>query len=715
MFRDKSWKAVYRSETDNILEDFYLPALTDAASYDRAVGFFSASMLSYAAQGVSALVSSGGHMRLVFGGEIEEEDAGAIADGYDLRIMSERVGQFVLKTIDNLAEALTTQRLLALSWLVANGHLDIKLALKRRGMYHEKIGIFRDRNGDALVFQGSANETTAALLPDYNFESINVFPSWRAELAEHYQPYIDGFERLWLNETLNTHVIAFPEAAKERLIKIAARQTRAPAPNIELDLWRRLTEKKSERNPDGEAIPKVPTTYKGTEFRLAPHQRDALNAWKSRDFRGILSMATGSGKTVTAIYGAVKLFEKTRRLFVIVAVPYQALGDQWVEELSTFGIMAIPCYQSIEKWAERLSLAATQFQNGSHQFVACVVVNRTLTSEAFQQRLQRVPGDGLLLIGDECHHHAAAALSAALPKHARFRLGLSATPRHYFDNARTETLFSYYGEISYEYSLERALEEGVLTPYRYHVHLVELTEDETEIYLEVSARIARLAAGADLEDSESLGSTELKMLLFRRARLLGNAANKLDLLEALLDKTQPAPFHLFYCGDGADDEQLDESLSRQVDRVSRMLYERRWKVSHFTSRETSSARQNILDNFRVGMLDGLVAIRCLDEGVDVPDCRVAYILASSRNPKQFIQRRGRILRRAPNKERAIVHDFVVILPDESVSGSSAPLRKLLIGELMRVSEFGRLAENRSDVYGSLKPLLEKYDLHHYFS
>lgn len=714
MFKDKSWKAVYRSEINNLLEDFYLPALREAVSYDRAVGFFSASMLSYAAQGVTALIESGGHMRLVFGGEIDEDDAAAIADGYVLRAVSERVGEVILHTIDNLAEALTTQRLKALSWLVANGHLDIKVALKRRGMYHEKIGIFRDASGDALVFQGSANETTAALLPDFNFESINVFQSWRPELADHFQPYVDGFERLWLNETLNTHVIAFPEAAKERLVKIMTRQSRAPTPSIELDLWRRLTEKNSDRVAGGEGLPKVPTTYKGMTFALAVHQRDALNAWKSRDFRGILAMATGAGKTVTAIYGAVKLFEKTRRLFLLVAVPYQALGDQWVEELAAFGIDAIPCYQSAGMWAERMSHAATHFQSGASQFVACVVVNKTLMSEMFQQRLQRVPGDALLIIGDECHHHAAAGLAISLPTHARFRLGLSATPRHYFDDARTATLVSYYGDVAYDYPLERALREGVLTPYRYYVHFVSLTDDETATYLEISARIARLAAGADLEDSDSLGSEELKLLLFRRARLLGNAANKLTLLERMLDETAPALFHLFYCGDGVEDEPRDEAVSRQVDKVSRVLYEHRWKVAHFTARESASVRRSILDNFRVGVLDGLVAIRCLDEGVDVPDCRVAYILASSRNPKQFIQRRGRILRRAPNKERAIVHDFLVMLPDEALGGDASPLRKLLIGELSRVAEFGRLAENRGEVYATLKPLLDQYDLHHHF-
>jgi len=339
-------------------------------------------------------------------------------------------------------------------------------------------------------------------------------------------------------------------------------------------------------------------------------------------------------------------------------------------------------------------------------------VNKTLTTENIQQRIVRIPGEYMAFIGAECHHHAAAAVSNALPTYARIRLGLSATPKHYFDDARTASLMKFYGQIVYEYDMAQALKDGVLTPYKYYVHFVDLTETETEEYLDLSEKIARAAAGADVEDTDSISSDQLKMLLFKRARLLGNAQNKLVKLQELMASTKPSPFHLFYCGDGIDDEDGD-GLTRQVDKVSRILYDRGWQVAHFTSREDAKVRKSTLDNFRAGLLDGLVAIRCLDEGVDVPDCRTAYILASSRNPKQFIQRRGRILRRAPNKDGAIVHDLLVRLPDGSTPALSIS-RKLLLAELARVAEFGRLSSNRAEVYQSLAPLLNQFDLQHYF-
>jgi superfamily II DNA or RNA helicase len=712
MFKNMSWKGVYRTDTDNLLEDFYLPALSQSIAYDRAVGYFSASMLSFAAQGIAALVENDGRMRLIFGGEIDDIDAKAINEGYDLRNLTEKIGQGFLKTIEDVGHALTTQRLETLSWLIAQGKLDIKIALKRRGMYHEKIGIFTDKNDDRLVFQGSANETTYALLPDFNFESINLFPVWRTELKDHYQPYIDGFERLWLNETKDTCVIDFPEAAREKLIKIMVRQQRSPKVEIELELWKKLNDSKINTDVIEKGLPAVPKTYKGSAFDLVVHQRAALNAWKSQSFNGILAMATGSGKTLTAIYGLVKLFESTKKLFLIIAVPYQALADQWLDELAGFSISAIPCYQSKGEWEERLSEEVNLFEAGAQKFAACVVVNKTLTSDNFQQRIKRISGEHLAFVGDECHHHAAREVSNALPLHARIRLGLSATPKHYFDEARSDLLIKYYGQIVYEYNMEQALKDGVLTPYKYYVHLVELTDIETEEYLELTEKISKVAAGGNFDDTDSIQNDQLKLLLFKRTRLLGNAQNKLLKLQELLSETKPSPYHLFYCGDGIDDDEIS-GLSRQVDKVSRLLYENNWKVSHFTSREDARVRKLTLDNFRIGLLDALVAIRCLDEGVDIPDCRTAYILASSRNPKQFIQRRGRILRRSPNKEFAIVHDLLIKLPDGSTPALNTS-RKLVLAELTRVAEFGRLSSNRAEVYQTLLTLLNQFDLQHHF-
>ncbi|PSH04047.1 MAG: type III restriction endonuclease subunit R [Acidobacteria bacterium] len=707
MLRELKLKAVYRTESDNLLEDFYIPALSTSVRYDRAVGFFSASMLSIAAQGLSAFVQSDGKMRLIFGGELLAEEADAIQTGYNLKSVVQRLGAQFLSQIDNLADALCYRRLEALAWLVANGNLEIKVALKQKGMYHEKIGILTDCRDDSVIFQGSANETTSALLPDFNFESINVFPSWREELRDHFEPYVLGFQQLWDGQSKNTVVIPFPEAVRDRLIKIS-KTISVPSIALEIALQQRLLK------PDDEptaAEPFVPTIFGDAEFRLKDHQLNALNQWRAQGCQGILALATGAGKTITALYGAVRLFQYTHRMFLVIAVPYQNLADQWVREAKSFGIRAIPCYGGATRWTEDLSRAVHLFETYASPFACAVVVNRTLKSEAFQNVLKQLPGESLMFVGDECHHHHSRSMSEALPSQASVRLGLSATPEPYRGGDEADLSVAYYGPIADRYELADALRDGVLTPYEYHVHLIELTAEETEVYEELSAQISRLAASLDSQNEAQ--HQQLDTLLFKRSRLLGSASNKLARLADIMCGRPPEPLTLFYCGDGSvEDEDSGESL-RQVEATCKLLYKNGWRVATFTAQESRKEREQILANFRVGVMDAMVAIRCLDEGIDVPACRTAYILASSRNPRQFIQRRGRILRRSPGKLRAVIHDMVVVIP-EGVCSSFDLEKRLFREELRRVSEFARLAANGADTYRVLEPLLKRYDLLHHF-
>ncbi len=708
MLRELSLKAVYRSDQDNILKDFYIPALSVSVQYDRAVGFFSASMLSYAAQGISAFLQNNGHMRLIIGGEIEPEDEYAIRQGYNLRDVVNRLGQKIISIIDHIDDTLFYRRIEALSWLVASGHLDIKIALRKKGMYHEKIGILTDRNSDRIVFQGAANETVNALLPDFNFESINVFQCWRQEFTEHFMPYIVGFENLWQNRAPNTLVLDFPEAAKEKLVKIAKKAHTPLTSQVELELWNKLTNKDDGKNV--ELLPKIPFLLNGYEFEIKAHQITGLNAWKSNGFRGILAHATGSGKTITSIYGAIKVFEATNKLFLIIAVPYQTLADQWCSILREFNIFPIQCYENTDRWLLKLSEFVSLYAQGALRFVCVVVVNRTLQSKDFQRLIRQVPGEHMLWIGDECHYHGSLGFSNALPSQAKLRLGLSATPEHYLNKSMNDRLQDFYGSIVHTYSLQDAIKEGILSPYFYYIEPVDLTEYEAEKYYELSGKISQLMAQNNEDSIYMSDNSQLNFLLFQRARLLGHATNKINALRNLLRNKKPTPLTLFYCGDGSTEDE-DGTETTQLDLVTKTLYDLGWKCSRFTSHEKREERETLLNHFRIGTIDALVAIRCLDEGIDIPACRTAYILASSRNPKQFVQRRGRILRRSPGKESAEIYDFFVKLP-ENIANNNQYERSLISAELKRVSEFVQLSENPTDSITSLSELLQKYDLTH---
>jgi superfamily II DNA or RNA helicase len=711
VLRQLTLKPVYRSDEDSILADFYVPSLSQSISYDRAVGYFSSSMLSYAAQGIAALIEKQGTMRLIVGGEITQEESDAILNGYDLRAISERVGASFCKTVEQVVEELSYARLQALSWMIAQGSLSVKVALKRQGMYHEKIGIFRDQEGDEIVFQGSANETVNALLPEYNFESINVFPSWQEEFRSHAEPYVAGFERLWANKSKGTVVLEFPEAARDKLIRIAKRISVPPSPHIELATWTSLIKTSSDEVVGG---PATPIVLGGEPFAIKDHQREALQKWRAQDLQGILALATGAGKTITALYAATRLFIANKRLFLVVAVPYTDLADQWLDEAAMFNMQAIGCYDSAASWRDELGKAIQLFNAGVLPFVCAVVVNKTLQGEFFQEALKNIDGNNLMFVGDECHRHRSTKSIESLPPQARYRLGLSATPEQHFANPDAEDpLYKYYGAICARYTLSQALNDKVLTPYDYHLVLVELTGDEMEQYIDLSDQIAKRAAVAGLGDEGSSSDSLLEMLLFKRARLIGAAQNKLPSLSKLLAQKEPTPLTLFYCGDGSVEMPEDGTFIRQVEAVSMLLGESGWRSSRFTSAESKNRRRELLEDFKIANIDALVAIRCLDEGINIPSCHTAYLMASSRNPRQFIQRRGRILRRAPGKLKAVIYDFIVTLPNSAVE-TFAHERKLFGAELNRVAEFAGLCLNYADAYKQVESLLQRYNLIHEF-
>lgn len=719
MLRDVSFKAVYKSDKDNILEDFYFPTLGVAVSYDRAVGFFSASTLSYAGQALSAFIQRGGKIRLILGAFADERDIEAVNRGLNLKEISDKVGVEFLDQVGSVSNELFDHRFEALAWLVAHGRMEIKVALRPQGMYHDKIGIITDSGGDALIFSGSANESAHALLPTHNYESIDVFPSWKPELEPYFKPHRDSFERLWGNRSRGTAVIDVPTAIREKLLTVAARLQQPPDPVREAAIARQLRTNEAERSGP-EPGPRLPATINGVPFDIRPHQREALNEWRIKGaFQGVFDLATGAGKTITAVYAIVQMAKKIPGLTVVIAAPYQNLADQWCDILAEFNILPIRCYASRVEWYDELQRTIHDVEMGATKFSAIVVVNRTLKSDTFQNAVARIPTKQFLWIGDECHHHASASFADFLPSNAAYRIGLSATPEHYIDADRNDRLFRYYGQTVFSYTLKQAIEDKVLTPYNYYPYLVELTTDEANAFIELSDEIASAFA---MEANKSNVGPRLTAILMKRARLVASASNKVSTLVDLLSGQRPAAQTLFYCGDGQVNSQADDYenendaaevafAGRQIEVVSQHLDALGWRLSRFTSREPRSEREAILANFKTGLIDAMVAIKCLDEGIDVPSCSTAYILASSRDPRQFIQRRGRILRRSPGKIIATIYDFIVILPP-SIEDVSGHARKLIKSELLRVAEFSTLAENRSEAYERLRDVLVSYDLEH---
>ena len=696
----------YRSDRHNIGQDFLVPCLAQATTYDRAVGYFTSSALAEASRGLGPFIERGGIMRLIASPYLLPEDAEAMRKGYESRehIVTRALERVLSATMPDPQKASVT----CLAWLIAEGRLDIKIALLERegnvGLYHEKIGILRDDRGDAVVFTGSANESAGGLL--INFESVEVYRSWISGDTDRVDAKIADFENLWSDQTTSLTIMPFPAALRDALIR--QRPRHRPQFDSEGNAILSLPDSPS---PDGAFMPHVPA---GLDIR--PYQDDAISAWFKANLRGTLRMATGTGKTVTALALIAKLAaalkERDRPFFVLVLCPYQNLVEQWAENVEQFGVDPTRCYRGQSYWKDQLSAQITAVLAG-RPFGIAIATYDTFQTDGFQAQLRAIEKH-LLIVADEMHNAGAPGTRNALPPNAPFRLGLSATPERWHDDEGTEALFAYFGPPVFELGLAEAIKIGALTPYQYFPVIVELDIEEMAAYTKLTEQIRKISAGQENTNQSELDGP-LKAMLIKRARILANASGKIPALKQVMDERTETTHNLIYCGDGrmpADAETDNEEELRQISGITRMIgNELKMKVAQYTSETAIDRRRTILEEFGRGRLQAVVAIRCLDEGVDIPETRRAFILASSTNPRQFIQRRGRILRRAPGKIRAELYDFIAIPPFGGLNEADFRTERGLVRrELERIVEFAGIAENGPQAMQKLLDLRKRYGL-----
>ena len=676
--REIPLKYEYRSDGADLVKDFYTPCLRNAIQYWRAVGYFTSNGLALNVKGLSTFIQHGGQMNLVTGPKLMSDDIEAIRRGYEAK--EQNIDSFLECDFQKASQ----DRLMLLTWLIAHGHLDIKIACPSdssasypHAVYHEKTGVFLDENNNAVAFSGSSNETVGGLLN--NFESIDVHWSWD-DTQERVQQKVDNFKRLWDNNTDKLEVKDFLNAVAEELL------THQP-----------VYETRQVETPDKPEIIEQTVPYLPKDIVLRKYQSEAIDAWFENGCRGLWEMATGTGKTITALSALAKLREEKKHLFVVIACPYQHLVDQWYEEAVRFGFKPILAYKSSASWVNRLNTTLVRYNYGVRNFVCTITTQTTFITETMQKLLSKLKRSAVL-IADEVHHLGAERSRKRLTDGFNYRLGLSATPNRWFDLSGTTALKTYFGDTVYEFSLDKAIEKGYLCPYYYHPHLVELTDDEFEAYERLTERISKLYHQVEFGE---IGEV-LERLLIKRATLLNRAENKLaKLAELLTDKTDSLHHTLFYC-----------ALGRIVP-VVELLTDLGLRVAKFTAEESSAERQELLKMFASGHLQALVAMRCLDEGVDVPSTRTAYILASSSNPKEFIQRRGRILRLSTGKEYAEIHDLIAVPPidyRQSPTTTFRTERKIVARELERFNEFAGMALNKFEARDKIWELAKDYNL-----
>ncbi|NEP09145.1 MAG: DNA phosphorothioation system restriction enzyme [Symploca sp. SIO2C1] len=457
----------------------------------------------------------------------------------------------------------------------------------------------------------------------------------------------------------------------------------------------------SSGNPATSSCPSIPPS-----IQLRRYQQQAITNWFANQGRGTLKMATGSGKTITALAIATQLYQQIGLQVLLVVCPYRHLVTQWARECQQFNLEPILAFENVRNWQSQLSTRLYNVQAGNQPFLTIITTNATLITEGFQSQLKYFP-DKTLIIGDEAHNLGSPRLEASLPRNLGLRLALSATPERYFDDQGTDVLFNYFGPVlEPELTLADAIEQGALVHYLYYPILVELTATEASAYAKLTKRIGwALAEEENLQKNDAVTS-----LLMQRARLIGAAANKLTALRKLMINRLDTYHTLFYCGDGSVEGGSSNSINSQLAAVTRLLgSELGYRINTYTAETPIAQREQLRHQFEAGELQGLVAIRCLDEGVDIPAIETAVILASSGNPRQFIQRRGRVLRPHPGKDQATIFDMIVLPPDLG-RGTWEVERNLLKKELKRFLEFADLADNAEEARSKLLELQKRYGL-----
>ena len=701
-FTDIEIKEEYRSLQDDIVGEFYTPLLRCAKKYQRAVGFFSSSALIEISDGLAGLVKNGGTIELVASPKLSEDDVDAIEKGIKLR--DEVVRERIIEAITAPQGSYEEKRLNYLINLIAAGILEIKIAVleddNHIGMYHEKVGLMYDEEGNIIAFSGSMNESVTAFM--HNCESIDVFKSWEGGSdARRVLNKQMSFKAIWENYEPKMIVMDFPDAARDRLFEYRKSQS-IDDDDIQSERQARNKNKVEpvveDTKSDGPAVPKW--------VRIREYQDNAINAWEAHGFVGIFDMATGTGKTYTGLAAVARLFSKRKApLAVLIVCPYQHLVDQWVEDINAFGMKTVICHSasSQKKWKSKLKDACLSLELGVTEYMCAIFTNATFSTSFVQDTIKHVKAQAVLVV-DEAHNFGAENASKYLDDMIPYRLALSATLERHGDDVGTKKLFDYFGEKCIEYTLKEAIDNDMLVRYYYHPIVVSFKDDELESYLEISKQISKaMMSCKDKEPSEYA-----KMLMIKRARLVASAREKIEQLVVEMRRHMSENHILVYCGATTmrdidyDEDKPPEEEKKQVDVVTdRLGNDLHMKVAKFTSEENAELRDKLKREFDEGeSLQALIAIRCLDEGVNIPSIDKAFILASSTNPKEYIQRRGRVLRKYKGKTHSDIYDFVVSpLPLDNVNGYDDETirlsQSLVKREIVRMRDFANLAENTS--------------------
>jgi superfamily II DNA or RNA helicase len=687
-------KPLYLLPTDNLLDEVLIPGFKEADRIDCMIGFFSSASLAALAPGLATYVNTSSNpFRLLISPYLSAKDREAIEMGLKNK---EEIAESMFWDMVITENDLQLHTLRCLSYLLHNNRLELKIALMKNALFHPKVWIFI-KNKKVVAVHGSSNMTERAFYK--NFEQISVTASW-VDANQRYtaERLSYHFDRLWENKENDCYVVKASQALRDRLI----REYPVHKPPTEEDfskLYKTATGILSlKEDTEGFNLPQrndfsLPDwlNYKTGSFQ---HQGQAVDAWKDANFIGILQMATGSGKTITAMIGAYFLCQSARPLLIVIAAPYLPLIEQWCGEVQVFGLKPtnLTKVSGAKGRAKELQTIRRRLNARISEVEVVVVSHDTLCDVSFQGVLAKFPC-ARLLIADEVHNLGRKEFINNTPDFFEYRLGLSATPVRQYDEAGTKSLFDFFGQTVFQFTLQEAI-GNCLVEYDYFVHPIYLTDEEMDDWSEMTAIIKQNTWRVN----DGVPDDVLAKLFRDRRKLLETAKGKICKLRSLLDEedVKNLRYTLIYATD-KDPAQLQE--------VNGLLNEKGILFRQLTAEETrqSEKTQAIIKSFQNGEIKVLTAKRVLDEGVNIPQVNKAFILASTTVERQWVQRRGRLLRtcKATGKTHSEIHDFFVLPPGFDTTELDQDARNLIKSELRRIQEFARAARNAGQASGPL--------------
>ncbi|SEF62126.1 Superfamily II DNA or RNA helicase [Butyrivibrio sp. Su6] len=646
----------YKSKGDNSITDaFVVPVLKMSTEYKRSVGFFSSGVIDTISEGIMGLVKNKGIIKLIASPELTEDDIRAITTGYEQRKLL--VENRFTEGFVNEIEKLNDRKLQLLSDLIKNNILDIKIAITSgNGIYHDKLGVFTDDEGNKIAFYGSANSSYSGYKG--NYEKIRVAKSWVPGFDEIVAEENEEFDQLWNNSNEYVEVYEFRETAQKKLLEVI------------------------ERRSSGNA---------GKAVVLRDYQEQAINAWVSNGYHGFYVMATGTGKTWTAIYSAKELIENNHILTVVCA-PYKHLIKQWAEDVEKAFPHAKLVLVSSEnpEWERQIT---DEIIRSKYDDKAQLIILSTIASfkkDRFNNLISKFEGKKLLIV-DEAHRFTIR------PQNYDYLLGLSATPFSGTSAERGKELMDYFGGQVFSLPIEEALDRKYLVPYYYRPIFVHST-DEEESKFNACSRIILSC----FKNGKCINPDLLVKTLRNRLRIISMASQKMEQIHDIIDEVKETDHVVVYCGDGHLFDYERGAEVRHIQEIKKILSEHEYKASQFTAQENMKDRMELVDSFNKGEISALAAIRCLDEGINIPSIKSALILSSNDDYREFVQRRGRILRTYAGKKDATIYDVIVLPSRECDQWAKIELRRYL--------EYARLSLNWDELEMDLEDYLLQYDL-----